>query len=296
MIRQNIFLIGFSFLFWLLQGCDKAIISVEPDDADNKMFFITYTSDSTSAANPYTSPKFLEDSLLSLTYKIYYDVTGDTGQYSPFTIEYFRIILRQKTVQDDSINYGVLNYAGTKLIRQDFIPNKDIYYFYLSLKAGESDSSSAPWNKHFNLEEQQILSSSNSDLYSGVNTTLSTIKPVKIVNIHSGTTLDANSDLEIKFSRELKQGSTISLGYYDSFVKFELNQTTDLIVIPKENLLHLTGSFLPQYKGRCYISVSEGFQIGSLSTIIPANGHKYSIPIYQFSSERTTVFLINKRS
>ncbi|MBX7150047.1 hypothetical protein K1X84_00305 [bacterium] len=206
-------------------GCEKKGNLVEPGDG-NQTLIISNQKLSTNPEEDTGKELPRYDSALT----IYYSKT-DAPSYNDETLYISLGIVDNQNYQ--FVNFGDATIGGTPIeLRSDSIASG--MYFYHSIFGNHFPN---PIPLGLTFQNQPNVTFANSSQINNVNETLNTHPVITFQNIGANQTIDITEDLTIHLSGDLHHGGVgIWREGMDNWRTFEVTESTNIIIIPKEEL------------------------------------------------------------
>jgi hypothetical protein len=280
-------------LLFFLTGCEKSHILVYPEEDNNEIYLLSYSSKSIKTINPsFDTVQYLADSSLSINYQKLEDI----GTNVLDIVELFSTTLFHRLSSNTTLDYGNVVFAGQNAnVNVSVNANSDrswvTYYYSSTATNNKYDSSAILWLNVFRLQNKLSLFCYNSPRIKDVNLIIPTKVPNEILSPITGNEISTTSDLEIVFQRELSRGSIISLGFGLHYINIEIINPLTRVKISQKDIQKVKELLQTENTMICHIGFVEGICLGVIEAIDRKTLQKYQLPIFQFTRGWKTVYL-----
>jgi hypothetical protein len=275
------------FILWS-SGCEKSPYIVDTNVNNIQAYLLSYSSESITTLNPYiNSGVYLKDSALSLEYARYENLVNKVVD----TNEIFLTNLLHKLTTLSTLDYGKviisLTDLGVSYVMALSSRTEYSYNFNSSISTNKANSLD---NNNYKLGGNCLINCSNSSAIKDFTSVFKTDSPNKIINIKTGQSISLSEDLLIEFAYELPEGSIITIGYGQHFIRIETLKTSASLVIFKNDMQRVLELLKKEDVQLFYIGFAEGSNIGTLKATDRLTSYRYQLPIFQFTRNYVTVY------
>ena len=277
----------------LFFSCDHPTMVVTPANENDQLISVTDAAGfGERGSTPVLGNSFNKsprsDSSLTITYSRFENASDSAVD----TLVTFVFSLYHKLSGDTTLDYGNVEFADVQIIEQDNAWEGQRSWQYTSqILNGQLNGVYSSWSEACNLEQNPVLSVSQSHHVKDFTQVLHTTPPNRIANLDAGSLLSASSDLEIIFQRPLPKGALITIGSDSSkkYYRFELLRPASRVVIPAKYLSEVKKTFAA---AKCRIFYEEQLFIGELVSQAITGQQEFRLPMYEITQQSITAILI----